>query len=144
MPIRWLRGLRRGSAAARLLRSWVRIPPGPWMSVCCECCAVSGRELCDELIPRQRSSTECRAQLCVIQKPHECEGPGPLGAVVPKEEKKMFYYTFNDLYKHRHVAFSDPDGKVVQVETLVSEFLFHGIKISHYFCSISCRHINEQ
>ena len=34
------RGLRRGSAAARLLRLWVRIPPGAWMSVCCECCVV--------------------------------------------------------------------------------------------------------
>jgi hypothetical protein len=29
----WPRGLRRSSAAARLLRSWIRIPPGAWM--CC-------------------------------------------------------------------------------------------------------------
>ena len=28
MPIRWPRGLRRGSAAACLLGLWVRIPPG--------------------------------------------------------------------------------------------------------------------
>ena len=27
------RGLRRSSAVARLLRLWVRIPPGAWMSV---------------------------------------------------------------------------------------------------------------
>ena len=33
----WPRGLRRRSAAARVLRSWVRIPPGAWMFVCCEC-----------------------------------------------------------------------------------------------------------
>ena len=33
----WPRGLRRRSVAARLLRLWVRIPPGAWMSVCCEC-----------------------------------------------------------------------------------------------------------
>ena len=46
----WPRGLRRGSAAPRLLRSWVRIPPGAWMFVCCECCVLSGRGLCDELI----------------------------------------------------------------------------------------------
>ena len=46
----WPRGLRRRSAAARLLRSWVRIPPGAWMFVCCECCVLSGRGLCDELI----------------------------------------------------------------------------------------------
>jgi hypothetical protein len=43
-------GLRRRSAAARLLRLWVRIPPGAWMFVCCECCVFSGRGLCDGLI----------------------------------------------------------------------------------------------
>ena len=46
----WPRGLRRGSAAARLLRLWIRIPGEAWMSVCCECCVLSGRCLCDELI----------------------------------------------------------------------------------------------
>ena len=50
------RGLRRRSAAARLLRSWVRIPPGTWMSVCCECCVLSGRGSCDELITRPEKS----------------------------------------------------------------------------------------
>ena len=52
----WPLGLRRGSAAARLLRSWVRIPPGAWMSVCCEYCVLSGRGLCDELITRPEDS----------------------------------------------------------------------------------------
>ena len=52
----WPRGLRRRSAAARLLRLWVRIPPGAWMSVCCVCCVFSGRGLCDELIPRPEES----------------------------------------------------------------------------------------
>ena len=58
MPSRsqWPRGLRRRSAAARLLRSWVRIPPGAWMFVCYECCVLSGRGLCDELITRQQES----------------------------------------------------------------------------------------
>ena len=46
----WPRGLRRRSTAARLLRLWVRIPPGSWMFVCCECCVLSGRGLCDGLI----------------------------------------------------------------------------------------------
>jgi len=31
----WPRSLRRRSTAARLLRSWVRIPPGAWMFFCC-------------------------------------------------------------------------------------------------------------
>ena len=52
----WLRGLRRRSAAASLLRSWVRIPPGAWMFVCYECCVLSGGGLCDELITRPEES----------------------------------------------------------------------------------------
>ena len=52
----WPRGLRRRSAAARLLKSWVRIPPGAWMFVRCECCVLSGRGLPDELITRPEES----------------------------------------------------------------------------------------
>ena len=47
---RWPRGLRRRSAAARQLKLWVRIPPGAWVFVCCDCCVLSGRGLCDGLI----------------------------------------------------------------------------------------------
>ena len=50
------RGLRRRSTAARLLWSWVRIPPGAWMFVCCECCVLSGRGFCDGLITRPEKS----------------------------------------------------------------------------------------
>ena len=50
------RGLRTGSTATLLLRLWVRIPPEPLMSVCCECCVLSGRGLCDELITRPDES----------------------------------------------------------------------------------------
>jgi len=35
---------------------WVRIPPGAWMFVCCECRVLSGRGLCDELITRPEKS----------------------------------------------------------------------------------------
>jgi nicotinamide riboside transporter PnuC len=52
----WPRGLRRRSAAVRLLRSCVRIPPKAWMFVCCECCVLSGRVLCEELITRPEKS----------------------------------------------------------------------------------------
>jgi hypothetical protein len=50
------RGLRCRSMAARLLRLWVRIPTGAWMSVCCECCVLSGRGFCDGLITRPEES----------------------------------------------------------------------------------------
>jgi len=52
----WPHGLRSGSAAARLLRLWVRIPPGAWMFVCCDCCVLSGRGLCVGLITRPEES----------------------------------------------------------------------------------------
>jgi len=59
------RSLRRWSAAARLLRLWVRIPPGAWISVvgdvCCqvEVSATSWSHF-------QRSPTDCGASLSVI------------------------------------------------------------------------------
>ena len=59
----WQRGLRRGSAATRLLRLCVRIPPRAWIFVCCECCVLSGRGLCDELTTRPE---EPYRLLCVI------------------------------------------------------------------------------
>jgi hypothetical protein len=52
----WPRGLRRGSAPARLLGLWVRTRPGAWMSVSCECCVLSGRGLCFGLITRPEES----------------------------------------------------------------------------------------
>jgi hypothetical protein len=52
----WPCSLRRGSSAARLLVSWVRIPQAAWMSVSCECCVLSGRGLCDGLVPRPEES----------------------------------------------------------------------------------------
>ena len=50
-------------AAACLLRSWVRIPPGAWIFVCCECRVLSGRGLCDELITRPE---EAYRLCCVV------------------------------------------------------------------------------
>jgi hypothetical protein len=48
----WPRRLKRRSVAARPLSLWVRIRPWSWMSVCFECCVLSSRGLCVELIPR--------------------------------------------------------------------------------------------
>jgi hypothetical protein len=48
---------------AHLLRSWVWIPPGAWIFVCCECRVLSGRGLCDELITRPEESYRLR---CVV------------------------------------------------------------------------------
>ena len=47
------------SKAARLLGLQVRIPPGAWMSVCCECCVLSG-----SVLSVQRSPAECGVSEC--------------------------------------------------------------------------------
>ena len=52
----WPGSLRRGSAAACLLRLRVRIPPGALTSVSCESRVLSGRGLCDGSIPRTQES----------------------------------------------------------------------------------------
>jgi len=59
----WPRGPRRRSAAARLLRLWVRIPPGAWMFVCCECRVLSAGGFCDGLITR---TEESHRRWCVV------------------------------------------------------------------------------
>ena len=64
----WPRGLRRRSAAARLLRLWVRIPPGAWIAVYCECCLLSGRGLWDEPIIRpEESYRQWRVVVCDLE-----------------------------------------------------------------------------
>ena len=64
----WRRGLRRRSAATHLLRSWVRIPPGAWIFVCCECRVLSGRGLCDELLTRPEQSYRlCCVVVCDLE-----------------------------------------------------------------------------
>jgi len=62
------RGLRRGSAATRLLQLRVRIPSAEWMSVSCECCvccqvevSATGRSLV------QKGSTECGVSKCDLE-----------------------------------------------------------------------------
>ena len=55
-------------AAAHLLRSWVRIPPGAWIFVCCECRVLSGRGLCDEVITRpEKSYRLCCVVVCDLE-----------------------------------------------------------------------------
>jgi hypothetical protein len=84
----WPRGLRSSSSAARLLRSWVRIPLGALMFVCCECCVLSGRGLCDGLIthPDESYRLWCVA-VCDLEKPRERGGHGPRWTAAPHEKK---------------------------------------------------------
>ena len=54
--------------AAHLLKSWVRIPPGAWIFVCCECRVLSGRGLCDEPVTRPEESYRlCCVVVCDLE-----------------------------------------------------------------------------
>jgi hypothetical protein len=83
------RGLRRGSAAARLLKLRVRIPSGEWMSGSFECCVCSqvevsatGRSLV------QRSPTECGGSKCDLET-STMRGLRPTRAVKPRKKEKL-------------------------------------------------------
>jgi len=79
----WPRGLRHGSAVARLLGLWVHFPLGAFMSVCCECCVIRWRFL---LRAGHSSGGVLPNVVClnVIVKPRQWGGPGPLAAVPPR------------------------------------------------------------
>ena len=71
-------GLRCRSTAAWLPGSRVRIPPGAWMFVCCECCVLSGRGLCDGPITRPEESYRLWCVVvCDLEKPQEWGGHSP-------------------------------------------------------------------
>ena len=78
------RGLRCRSAAARLLRVWVRIPLSTWLSVCCEYCVYSGRGLCIGLITRPEESYRLWYVVVCDLETSRMRRPWSLGAVAPK------------------------------------------------------------
>jgi hypothetical protein len=65
MPDFWS-NLKRGSATACWLGLWVQILPGAWVSVCCDCCMLSGRGLCVRPIPRPDESCQVWCVFSVI------------------------------------------------------------------------------
>ena len=79
------RSLMRGSAAARLLRLWVRIPPGAWISVSCECCVLSGRGLCDGLICRPEESYQLWCVVVCDLETSSMRRPWPTGGLLDQK-----------------------------------------------------------
>jgi hypothetical protein len=52
----FIQSLRSRSAAACLMKLWVRFPPWAWVSFSSACCVLSDRGLCDEPITRPNES----------------------------------------------------------------------------------------
>jgi len=88
----WPRCLRLRSAAARPLRLWVRIPPGAWMFICCECFVLSGRSPCDEMITRPHESYR---MWCVVVYDLETSWMRPTGGL---SRQKQTYFIWNKAY----------------------------------------------
>ena len=65
------------SASARLLGLRVRMRPGAWMPVSCECCVLSGRYLCDGLTTRPEFVyvNECGHEASIMKRPWPFTGP---------------------------------------------------------------------
>jgi hypothetical protein len=58
------------------------------MSVCCECCVLSGRDLCDELITRPEESYRLwRVVVCDLET-SLMRGPWPTGGCRAKRKKE--------------------------------------------------------
>jgi hypothetical protein len=59
------------------------------VSVSCECCVLSGRGLCDELITRPEESYRlwCVSNVCDRETSTKRGGPGPYRAVEPYKKK---------------------------------------------------------
>jgi hypothetical protein len=90
----WLRGLRHRSAAACLLRSWVWIPLGAWIFVCCEWCVLSGRGLCDELLTHPEESYRLWCVVCDLETSRMRRQWLALGRSVTKKKKIKYVIYF--------------------------------------------------
>ena len=118
----WPRGLRRRSAAARLLRLWVRIPPGACMSVCCECCVLSGRGLCDELITCPEESYRLWCVIVCDLETSWMRRRWPTGGLLRQKqtivkEKPLSQHTFLHLYLY----FLPDDGRMKRPKHVVGK-----------------------
>jgi hypothetical protein len=93
--VMWSRGLRGVSATAHLLGLRVRIPPGTWMFVSCECrvcfrveVSATGRSLV------LRSPTEYGVSSCDLES-STMRGPRPMRAVEPWKNWRRCHLTNN-------------------------------------------------
>jgi len=69
------------------------------MSVCCECCVLSGRGLCDELITSPDESYRLWCVVCDLETPR-MKSPWPaLGHSAQKKKKKFLFSSPNFLFK---------------------------------------------
>ena len=81
--------------AARLLRSWVRIPSVAWIFVCCECRVLSGGGLCDGLITRPEESYRLWCVVVCDLETARMRRSWPTGGCCTKRKKEGCYFMFS-------------------------------------------------
>jgi hypothetical protein len=101
----WPRGLSRRSAAARLLRSWVRNSPGAWIFFRCVCCVLSGRGLLDEMITRPENSYWLWCVVVCDLETSWVRRPWLTGGCRAKKQTKESSRTLWRFLLHQHVSF---------------------------------------
>jgi hypothetical protein len=77
----------------RSLSCWecgIEPPPGAWMSVCRECCVLSGRGLCDELITHPEESYRLWCVVVYDLEAPRMWKPWPTGVCCVKNKQKLF------------------------------------------------------
>jgi hypothetical protein len=112
----WPRRLKRRSAVACLLKLWVRIPLGAWMSVGCQCCVLSGRGLCDELITRPEKSSWLECVVVCDTETSRIRRPWPTGGCCAKKKKKSGNMRICILHKILFAYRISPCHKLVTIE----------------------------
>ena len=126
-------------AAARLLRFWVRIPPGAWIFVCCECRVLSGRGLCDELITRPEESYRlCCVDVCDLESSWK-RRPWPTGGLSRQKQTNkqtnkqttLVYYICQHFYTY-YIIFS----LLYLPFSILSRFHFFQLSLSFTFIPI--------
>jgi hypothetical protein len=81
--------LTRTSVVDHLLRLWVRIQLRAWMSVCCECCMLSDRGLCDVLTTRPEESYRLWCAVVCDLETSCMRRPWPTGGCRAKRKKNI-------------------------------------------------------
>jgi hypothetical protein len=102
--------IRHSSAVARLLGLRVRIPPEAWMSLCCECCMLLGRGLCDGPISQPEESYHVCVCVCVCvmivircsYNPLHLQWGGGRGQIEKEKNKERKSYNNNNHHHHKH------------------------------------------
>ena len=110
----WPRRLRHRSAAAPLLRLWVRIPPGAWMPVSCECCVLTEFPVTSWSLV-QRSSTDFGGS-CVWSRNLMMVRPWPaLGGSATGKKKYTYQSKVSDKSIHEIVSRPPQDSLMTQI-----------------------------